>query len=68
MFLLSYLVLFGKALKPIAKPLRKEEGEILSRERYKIKFVDVRFGNRQVVGLWGGRKKVRHSIVYKFLE
>ena len=41
----------GEAPRPIAKLPTKEERERYSREEHKIKFVDVRFENRQVVGL-----------------
>ena len=49
------MIIIGKTLRPRAKPLTKEERERLSRKRDKIKYVDVRFENRHVVGLWGGR-------------
>ena len=42
-------VVLGKAPRPIAKPPTKEEKERLSRERDRIKFVNVRFENRQSV-------------------
>ena len=42
---------WGKALRPIAKPPTREEKERLSRERGKIKFANARFENRQVVRL-----------------
>ena len=41
----------GKGPKPIAKAPTKEEKERLSREKDKIKFVNVRFENRQIVQL-----------------
>ena len=47
--------MLGKTLRPIAKPPTKEERERLSSEKDKIKFVNVTFKNRKIVGLWEGR-------------
>ena len=44
------------ALKPIGKPTTKKERESLNKEIDKIKFVNVRFENRQGVGLWERRE------------
>ena len=50
-FLCNFLyVMLGKGPKAYSKAPNKARKEKLSRERDKIKFVDVRFENRQV--LW----------------